>query len=130
MAMCVGYCCTVSWDRLLSKGATEYRRLFRYIFNAGAYISTIKPELSKYHGTIFLPPLSRIHVPIAGAVWCVLNAIVKNPAAGALLAEAPPQMDPFNINRKGASLPCVAVCRLWQVRRRVVVVATRGVCWL
>ncbi|CAN0356357.1 unnamed protein product, partial [Ectocarpus sp. 6 AP-2014] len=51
---------------------------------------------------------------VHGAVWCVLNAIVKNPAAGALLAEAPPQMDPFNINRKGASLPCVAVCRLWQ----------------
>lgn len=48
-----------------------------------------------------------------GAVWCVLNAIVKNPAAGALLADAPPQMDPFN--KKGTSLPCVAVCSLWQV---------------
>lgn len=52
-----------------------------------------------------------------GAVWCVLNAIVKNPAAAALLADAPPQMDPFN--KKGASLPCVAVCRLWQVCRIV-----------
>ncbi|CAM9391220.1 unnamed protein product [Pylaiella littoralis] len=49
---------------------------------------------------------------VHGAVWCVLNAIVKNPAAGALLADAPPQMDPFN--KKGTSLPCVAVCKLWQ----------------
>lgn len=44
----------------------------------------------------------------------MLKAIITNPAAGALLADAPPQKDPFN--NTGTSLPCVAVCSLWQVR--------------
>ena len=47
-------------------------------------------------------------------MWCVLDAIVCNPAAGALLADAPPQMDP--LHPQGASLPCVALCTLWQVK--------------
>ena len=61
----------------------------------------------------FTHPIPSHPIPsLPGAVWCVLKAIVTNPAAGALLADAPPQMDPFN--KTGASLPCVAVCSLWQ----------------
>ncbi|CAN0346990.1 unnamed protein product [Ascophyllum nodosum] len=49
---------------------------------------------------------------VHGAVWCVLDAIVCNPVAAALLADAPPQLHPTD--PLGLSISCVELCRLWQ----------------
>lgn len=42
----------------------------------------------------------------------MLNAITNNPAARALLLEAPPQMDP--LDGRGVSLPPIDLCMQWQ----------------